>query len=33
VGRIEELQGMIDEKVADYLWLTPVSAKGLPRRC
>jgi len=33
VGRIEELQDMIREKVADYLWLTPVSAKGLPRRC
>lgn len=33
VGRIEELQGMIDEKVADYLWLTPVSAKGPPRKC
>jgi uncharacterized iron-regulated protein len=33
VGRSEELQGMIREKVADYLWLTPVSAKGLPRRC
>ena len=33
VGRIEELQGMIDEKVADYLWLTPVGAKGPPRRC
>ncbi|HSL05833.1 MAG TPA: ChaN family lipoprotein [Nitrospiraceae bacterium] len=33
VGRIEELQGMIREKVADYLWLTPVGAKGPPRRC
>jgi len=33
VGRSEELQGMIHEKVADYLWLTPVSAKGPPRRC
>ena len=33
VGRSEELQGMIREKVADYLWLTPVSAKGPPRRC
>jgi uncharacterized iron-regulated protein len=33
VSRIEELQGMIREKVADYLWLTPVSAKGPPRRC
>jgi hypothetical protein len=31
--RSEEIQGMIREKVADYLWLTPVSAKGLPRRC
>ena len=33
VGRIEELQDLIREKVADYLWLTPVSAQGLPRRC
>ena len=33
VGRIEELQDMIREKVADYLWLTPVSAQGPPRRC
>ena len=33
VGRSEELQGMIREKVANYLWLTPVSAKGPPRRC
>ena len=33
VGRIEELQSMIREKIADYLWLTPVSAQGPPRRC
>jgi hypothetical protein len=33
VGRIEEFQDMIREKIADYLWLTPVSEKGLPRRC
>ena len=33
VGRIEELQDMIREKIADYLWLTPVGAKGPPRRC
>jgi uncharacterized iron-regulated protein len=33
VGRNEEFQDMIREKIADYLWLTPVSAKGLPRRC
>jgi uncharacterized iron-regulated protein len=32
-GRIEEFQDMIREKIADYLWLTPVSAKGPPRRC
>jgi uncharacterized iron-regulated protein len=33
VGRIEEFHEMIREKIADYLWLTPVSAKGPPRRC
>ncbi len=33
VGRIEEFQDMIREKIADYLWLTPVSANGPPRRC
>jgi len=33
VGRIEEFKDMTREKIADYLWLTPVSAKGLPRRC
>lgn len=32
-GRIEELQAMIREKIADYLWLTPVSSQGPPRRC
>jgi uncharacterized iron-regulated protein len=33
VGRIEELQDMIREKIADYLWLTPVSTQGPPPRC
>lgn len=33
VGRFEEFQDMIREKIADFLWLTPVSAKGPPRRC
>jgi uncharacterized iron-regulated protein len=33
VGRIQELQDMIREKIADYLWLTPVSTQGPPRRC
>jgi hypothetical protein len=32
-GRIEEIHDMIREKIADYLWLTPVSVQGLPRRC
>jgi uncharacterized iron-regulated protein len=33
VKRTEELQDMIREKIADYVWLTPVSEKGPPRRC
>ena len=33
LGRIEEVQDMIREKIADYLWLTPVSTQGPPRRC
>jgi len=33
IGRIEEVQDMMREKIADYLWLTPVSAQGPPRRC
>lgn len=33
VGRIEELHDMIREKIADYLWLTPVSTQGPPPRC
>jgi uncharacterized iron-regulated protein len=32
-GRIEEFKDMTREKIADYLWLTPVSEKGPPRRC
>lgn len=31
--RIEEIAGMIKEKIADYIWLTPVGAQGPPRRC
>lgn len=33
VGHVEELQDLIREKIADYLWLTPVSTQGSPRRC
>jgi len=33
MGRIEEVHDMIREKIADYVWLTPVSMQGPPRRC
>jgi len=33
MGRTEELQDMIRERIADYLWLTPLSTQGPPRRC
>ncbi len=33
IGRVKEFQDMIREKIADYLWLTPVSEQGPPRRC
>jgi uncharacterized iron-regulated protein len=32
-GRTQELQDMIREKIADYVWLTPISMQGPPRRC
>jgi uncharacterized iron-regulated protein len=32
-GRIDDLQEMIAGKIADYVWLTPASAQGPPRRC
>ena len=32
-GRLEEVQEMIEGRIADYVWLTPVSAQGPPRRC
>lgn len=31
--RISELHEMIRDKIADYIWLTPVGAQGPPRRC
>ncbi|HEU4686566.1 MAG TPA: ChaN family lipoprotein [Nitrospira sp.] len=31
--RMDDIQSMISERIADYLWLTSVSAHGLPRRC
>jgi uncharacterized iron-regulated protein len=32
-GRREELGEMLSGKIADYIWLTPVSGEGMPRRC
>lgn len=29
----EYIQHLLDEKIADYIWLTPVSEHGPPRRC
>jgi uncharacterized iron-regulated protein len=32
-GRRQELREMLDAKIADYIWLTPLSGQGPPRRC
>ena len=32
-GRREDVREMLEGKIADYLWLTPVSPGGMPRRC
>jgi uncharacterized iron-regulated protein len=32
-GRHEDLRQMLTGKIADYIWLTPVSGQGMPRRC
>jgi len=32
-GRRDDLSEMLSGKIADYLWLTPVTAEGMPRRC
>jgi uncharacterized iron-regulated protein len=29
----EYIQDLLDENIADYVWLTPVSEHGPPRRC
>lgn len=31
--RPEDLREMLTSRIADYLWLTPVSEGGMPRRC
>lgn len=32
-ARADELREMLASRIADYIWLTPVSAEGMPRRC
>jgi uncharacterized iron-regulated protein len=32
-GRLEDLREMLTGRIADYIWLTPVTAEGMPRRC
>ena len=32
-GRQEDVREMLEGKIADYVWLTPVSGEGMPRRC
>lgn len=32
-SRIEEIRELMRERIADYIWLTPMSAKGPPQRC
>lgn len=32
-GRHEDLREMLTGKIADFIWLTPVSGQGMPRRC
>lgn len=32
-ARADELHEMLASRIADYIWLTPVSAQGMPRRC
>jgi uncharacterized iron-regulated protein len=32
-GRQDDLHDMLRDKIADYVWLTPVSPGGMPRRC
>ncbi|HKR79551.1 MAG TPA: ChaN family lipoprotein [Nitrospira sp.] len=32
-GRRNDLRDMLKDKIADYVWLTPVGPGGMPRRC
>jgi uncharacterized iron-regulated protein len=32
-NRVEEIRALLEEPIADYVWLTPAGAHGAPRRC
>jgi hypothetical protein len=32
-GKADELREQMRERIADYIWLTPMSKKGHPQRC
>jgi len=32
-GRRDDLRDMLKDKIAEYVWLTPVGPGGMPRRC
>lgn len=32
-GRVPDIRELMQERIADYIWLTPLSEKGLPRPC
>ncbi|HEX7765624.1 MAG TPA: hypothetical protein VF443_02855, partial [Nitrospira sp.] len=31
--RIEDIQDLVQDGIADYVWLTPISRQGPPQRC
>ena len=33
VSRTKEVEDLVRERIADYVWLTPMSGKGPPRPC
>ena len=33
MSRLEEIREFVRERIADYVWLTPMSSKGPPQRC
>jgi hypothetical protein len=31
--RIQDIQDLVQDGIADYVWLTPISQQGPPQRC